>query len=324
MDPFIARALLFVERWSTVIYIVGAVALVIYLIRARNATQRRARSPFQIEREEASILLRDALAIILIVLAILATTFYIDRVLIGNREEESRLRTTALAAALASPTSLIIGVLPTKLPTETSTAPPAATDTPMPTPTASGTADPDASPTGSPTGAARTATTGPPRTATVVNGQPPKATPIATQPPPPTAIPTAAPPPTPAPPPTAPPPTAVPPPTEPPAPAVPNASCPTAGVQIGYPSNGAVVSGSVTVSGTAAIQDFQFYKVEVAPNQSGSFSSIGDVIRTPVSGGPLVTWNSSAYPTGLWALRLTVVDNSGNFPPPCTIYVVSR
>ena len=105
-------------------------------------------------------------------------------------------------------------------------------------------------------------------------------------------------------------------------PPVPAANCATPGVQISYPSNGTVVGGSVNISGTASIPEFQFYKVEYAPAGTNNFASIGTTVPSPVNGGHLMTWNAGGFPSGVWALRLTVVDMTGNFPPPCTIHVV--
>ena len=36
----------------------------------------------------------------------------------------------------------------------------------------------------------------------------------------------------------------------------------------------------------------------------------------------LDTWNTDPFPAGTYLLRLTVVDASGNFPPPCQIEIV--
>jgi hypothetical protein len=94
-------------------------------------------------------------------------------------------------------------------------------------------------------------------------------------------------------------------------------------VQIGSPGNGSVVTGSIAINGTADIPNFQFYKVEYSQGTSLSgFSSIGDIIAAKVQGGRLASWNTSGFPKGVYAIRLTVVDVSGNFPPPCTVYVI--
>ncbi len=49
--------------------------------------------------------------------------------------------------------------------------------------------------------------------------------------------------------------------------------------------------------------------------------SIGSVNRTPVVNSMLVVWDTSGFPNGVAWLRLTVVDVSGNFPPPFEVRV---
>ena len=82
MENLLVRALIFINRWSYVFYIVGGLGIIVYLRRARKAFHQRRYTPFPIEREEASATLRDGLIIIIIIIAILATTFYIDRILL--------------------------------------------------------------------------------------------------------------------------------------------------------------------------------------------------------------------------------------------------
>jgi hypothetical protein len=52
------------------------------------------------------------------------------------------------------------------------------------------------------------------------------------------------------------------------------------------------------------------------------WNSIGDVARTPVVDGTLGVWNTEGFPEGVYQVRLTVVDTSGNFPPPHEVRVV--
>jgi len=102
--------------------------------------------------------------------------------------------------------------------------------------------------------------------------------------------------------------------------APPPAACPSEGVQIYSPGAGAVVSGQVTIVGTANISNFQFYKVEYsAGEQPGQWNVIGDLHRQAVDGGVLEVLNSAALPNGRYWLQLTVVDNTGNFPAPCQV-----
>ncbi len=102
-------------------------------------------------------------------------------------------------------------------------------------------------------------------------------------------------------------------------------NCPNPGVRIVSPGMNQNVSGSVAVVGTAKIENFQFYKVEFAagdPPDPNAWAVIGDVVRQPVENGVLATWPAGAFPPGVYWLRLTVVDITGNFPPPCDVRVV--
>jgi hypothetical protein len=111
-------------------------------------------------------------------------------------------------------------------------------------------------------------------------------------------------------------PTATPPPAPPP-------SCPDPGVRILSPAVNQAVAGQVTIRGTAQIDQLQFYKLEYGlgdvPQQ---WHSIGDINRSAVVDGVLGVWNLAGFPNGVAFLRLTVVDISGNFPPPCEVRVV--
>jgi hypothetical protein len=123
--------------------------------------------------------------------------------------------------------------------------------------------------------------------------------------------------------PTRPRPTALPPTETPTSTPIPPPPCPQPGVCISAPAAGQVVSGQVTVQGTANIESFQFYKVEYALAGSPDlWNSIGDVHTTPVVDGTLVVWNTVGFPNGGCKLRLTVVDQTGNFGPPFEVAVV--
>ncbi len=114
------------------------------------------------------------------------------------------------------------------------------------------------------------------------------------------------------------------PPTETPTPtAVPPPRCPRPGVCITAPVPDQTISGQVSVQGTASIESFQFYKVEYGLGEvPAQWNSLGDVNTTPVVDGTLVVWDTSGFPNGAARLRLTVVNVSGNFPPPFEVRVI--
>jgi hypothetical protein len=105
-----------------------------------------------------------------------------------------------------------------------------------------------------------------------------------------------------------------------PAPVVSAAACADGRVLITSPGNGEVVSGMVAVAGTATHEQFQYYKVEYAPAGSESFNYL-EGGNSPVVNGALITFNTAILANGTWTLRLIVVDQTGNFPPPCQVTV---
>ena len=87
--------------------------------------------------------------------------------------------------------------------------------------------------------------------------------------------------------------------------------------RITSPGLGAVLTGRVEIHGTAAAPNFWFYKVEYQREgePEGSWHSISDVHRNPVTNGLLEVWDTGPFPPGRYRLKLTVVDITGNYPP---------
>jgi hypothetical protein len=100
--------------------------------------------------------------------------------------------------------------------------------------------------------------------------------------------------------------------------------CPNPGARILYPGVNVRLSGIVPIRGSAYAPNFQFYKVEfgIAPNPQ-QWSSISQIHHTQVSDSILDVWNTDLLPSGDYILRLTVVDETGNYPPEniCTVPV---
>jgi LysM repeat protein len=93
-------------------------------------------------------------------------------------------------------------------------------------------------------------------------------------------------------------------------------------VSIDTPIRDQHVCGALQIIGTADIPDFQFYKVEYGiGEQPLEFISINEVHRQAVSNSLLEVWNTDAYPEGVYILRLTAVDNRGQYPPPCDVRI---
>ena len=98
-----------------------------------------------------------------------------------------------------------------------------------------------------------------------------------------------------------------------------NCDNPTA--TISDPRAGAVLRGTVGIYGTATHPDFQFYRLQISGSeQPENFATLG-VYHQQVIEGQLGTLNTAAFAPGDYWLRLTVVDNTANYPPECTVRV---
>jgi hypothetical protein len=101
-------------------------------------------------------------------------------------------------------------------------------------------------------------------------------------------------------------------------------ACANPNVRLTSPGVGQAVQGNVPVRGTANDANFQYYKIEAGPGANpadNQWTVVGQLHYAPVVNGQLETFNSGAYPPGMYTLRLVVVDQTGNFPPPCQVTV---
>jgi hypothetical protein len=137
----------------------------------------------------------------------------------------------------------------------------------------------------------------------------PEPTPTPTPSPAPTVAPTATP-------------VVLPTPTPTPQPAVVEPICPDPRAVLTRPGVNQTVSGVLEIVGTASHRDFEYYKLEYAPgadiDPTGNYAFLADG-RSPVIEGTLAAVDSTALANGVYTLKLTVVDVTGNFPPPCTV-----
>jgi hypothetical protein len=110
-----------------------------------------------------------------------------------------------------------------------------------------------------------------------------------------------------------------------PAPAVQAPRCGDPRAVITSPGINAAVSGMVPILGTAAHDRLQYYKLEYGAGANPSVWSYFDGGDRPVQGGRLGTLNAGALAPGSYAIRVIVVDKTGNFvDPPCQTVVVVR
>lgn len=116
--------------------------------------------------------------------------------------------------------------------------------------------------------------------------------------------------------------TPLPPPTDTPPPQVVAATCADDRSAIFSPGVQEQVSGVVSILGNARHDNFWYYKLEFAPgaNAGGGFVYF-DGSENQVQNGALAFLNTPALGNGLYTIRLTVVDATGNFPPPCQVTI---
>lgn len=99
-------------------------------------------------------------------------------------------------------------------------------------------------------------------------------------------------------------------------------NCENPEATISQPAPGTVLSGAFAIYGTATHASFQFYRLQISGNGTNpsDFATI-NVYTQPVVNGELGTINTAAFTPGDYWLRLTLVDQTGNYPPECTIRV---
>jgi hypothetical protein len=100
--------------------------------------------------------------------------------------------------------------------------------------------------------------------------------------------------------------------------------CLSGQVEISTPQNGQEVSGVVEVLGSADLQNFGFYKIEMKRPDETSWLTIqaGNAI---VRAGKLGDWDTRRLVPGEYQLSLVIVNNQAQSTPPCMIQVrVSR
>ncbi|HSJ59573.1 MAG TPA: hypothetical protein VLC95_20475 [Anaerolineae bacterium] len=110
-----------------------------------------------------------------------------------------------------------------------------------------------------------------------------------------------------------------------PTPVVRPPACPDPNVRITSPGINQAVNGPVPIRGTALHDNFQYYKIEIGVgNDPQNWSVVGQLHYNVVNNGVLETLNSGGYAPGRYTLRLVVVDQTGNYPPPCQVTIEVR
>jgi hypothetical protein len=92
-------------------------------------------------------------------------------------------------------------------------------------------------------------------------------------------------------------------------------------IYISSPAQDDTISGEVTVEGSVNVDEFGFYKFEVARPQEELWLTI-QAGRNLVQDGILIEkWDTTRLPPGEYVLQLSVIDIDGIAFPPCRISV---
>lgn len=91
-------------------------------------------------------------------------------------------------------------------------------------------------------------------------------------------------------------------------------------IMLTAPEPGALVNGTIELTGTAAIPNFGFYKYEISALGTNIWATIsaGD---QPVTNGRLGDWDTTTLANGDYFLQLVLIDNAGKTLEPCVIAV---
>ena len=101
----------------------------------------------------------------------------------------------------------------------------------------------------------------------------------------------------------------------------PLAECPDPGARLTYPAVNAMLQGPVQITGSAYVDNFDYYKFEFRYEGITEWSFLQRFER-PVTDGLLGVWDTSALLPGNYWFRLVVVKNDGNFIEPCQVSVI--
>lgn len=91
-------------------------------------------------------------------------------------------------------------------------------------------------------------------------------------------------------------------------------------IMLTSPKPGEEIRGTVTLTGTADVPNFGFYKYEFATIGTNTWTTISAGTK-PVKDGELGQWDTTARPNGDYFLQLVIIDNVGQTIEPCVIAV---
>jgi hypothetical protein len=80
----------------------------------------------------------------------------------------------------------------------------------------------------------------------------------------------------------------------------------------------------VTIMGNAMHENFKFYKLEYGAGSNPNTWSWFFGGQWPIWNGTLGALNTDILASGTYTIRLTVVDQTSNYPPPCQVTIRVR
>ena len=97
--------------------------------------------------------------------------------------------------------------------------------------------------------------------------------------------------------------------------------CSQAQSTIRAPRPGQRLSGTFEIYGSATIENFQYYKIEVRPDFADVYNFYSRS-ETPVENGFLGHINAELFDDGVYWLRVVAVDETSNYAEPCVVPVI--
>lgn len=91
-------------------------------------------------------------------------------------------------------------------------------------------------------------------------------------------------------------------------------------IMLTAPKPGEEIKGTVTLTGTANVPNFGFYKYEIAPVGTSNWTTIAAGAETKKD-EELGKWDTTALTNGDYFLQLVIIDNVGQTLEPCVIAV---
>jgi hypothetical protein len=101
--------------------------------------------------------------------------------------------------------------------------------------------------------------------------------------------------------------------------------CDTDNATLRVPRNGQVVHQVVEVIGTAYVDNFAFYKLEISgPSTNGQYGTIEQLTQPVTTTGRLSQFNPIAFEEGWYLYRVGVFNNTGQLAASCAVNIYIR